>query len=81
MDPVTPSRDSALLSKKRDAFDEAGLDSYRFRGTHSFKRRGVQLFRLLGVPDQDIKGRGHQQAFSAYFVYLQASNRPEKRFT
>lgn len=81
MDPRTPLKDGAFLNDLRDAFDEAGVDSYRFLGTHSFKRGGVQLYRLLGVPDQEIKERGHWQTFSAYFAYVQASNRLEKRYT
>ena len=81
MDPVTPLKDGTFLNDVRDAFDEAGVDSYRFLGTHSFKRGGVQLYRLLGVPDQEIKERGHWKAFAAYFAYVQASNRLEKRFT
>jgi len=81
MDPVTPLKDGTFLNDVRDAFDESGVDSYRFLGTHSFKRGGVQLYRLLGVPDQEIKERRHWQTFAAYFAYVQASNRLEKRFT
>jgi len=81
MDPVTPLRDGAFLNDVRDAFDEAGVDSYRFLGTHSFKRGGMQLYRLIGVPDQEIKERGHWKTISAYFAYVQASNQLKKRFT
>ena len=81
LDPVTPLKDGTFLNDVRDAFDESGVDSYRFLGTHSFKRGGVQLYRLLGVPDQEIKERRHWQTFAAYFAYVQASNRLEKRFT
>jgi len=81
MDPVTPLKDSAFLSDILDAFDEAGVDSYTFLGTHSFKRGGAQLYLFFGVPDQEIKERGHWQTFSAYFAYVQASNRLEKRIT
>jgi len=81
MDPVTSLKDGTFLNDVRDAFHEAGVDSYRFLGTRSFKRGGVQLYRLLGVPDQEIKERGHWQTFAAYFAYVQASNRLETRFT
>ena len=74
-------KDGSFLNDLRDAFEEAGVDSYRFLDTHSFKRGGVQLDRHLGVPDQEIKKRGHWQTFSAYFAYVQASNRLEKRYT
>ena len=59
MNRVTPLKDGTFLNDVRDAFDEAGVDSYRFLGTHSFKRGGVQLYCLLGAPDQKIKERGH----------------------
>jgi len=59
MDPVTPLKDGSLLNDVRDAFDEAGVDSYPFLGTHSLKRGGVQLYHLLGVLNQGIRERGH----------------------
>jgi len=75
-----PLKDAKFLDDLRAAFDEAGVDAYRFLGTHSFKRGGVQLYRLLGVPDDEIKSRGNWSSFSAYTAYVQASNRLEKRF-
>ena len=76
-----PLTDSVFLSGLREALDEAGEDAYKFIGTHSFKRGGVQLYKQLGVPDAEIKTRGFWRTDSAYYSYLQAHNRLEKRFT
>jgi len=81
MSAHTRLKDSAFLESMRRALDEAGVDSYRFLGTHSCKRGGAQLYRLLGVADAEIKARGGWHTMSAYWAYVQASNRLERRFT
>jgi len=75
-----PLKDDKFLDDPRAGFDEAGVYAYLFLCTHSFKRGGVQLYRLLGVPDDEIKSRGNWSSFLAYTAYVQASNRLEKRF-
>lgn len=73
--------DQAFLAGLREALDEAGVEAYRFLGTHSFKRGGVQLFKQLGVPDAEIKERGFWETDEAYHAYLQSCNRLARRFT
>ena len=80
-DVTKQMKDAKFLEELREALDEAGVDSHRFLGTHPFKRGGVQLYRLLGVPDQKIKELGNWSTYSAYFAYVETSNRLEKRFT
>ena len=74
-------KDNIFVESLRHSLDESGVDSYKFLGTHSCKRGGVQLYRLLGVADAEIKERGGWHTMAAYWAYVQASNRLEKRFT
>ena len=71
----------AFLSRFRGSLTMAGVDSAEWIGTHSFKRGGVQLLRQLGVDDCAIMERGRWSTMAAYWAYVQASNRLEKRFT
>jgi len=74
-------KDNVFVESLRYLLDEAGLDSYKFLGTHSCKSGGVQLYRLLGVANVEIKERGGWHTMAAYWACVQASNRLEKRFT
>jgi len=74
-------KDNISVESLRHSLDEAGVDSYKFMGTHSCKRGCVQLYRLLGLADTEIKERGGLHTMAAYWAYVQASNRLEKRFT
>ena len=58
----------------------AGVDSAEWICTHSFKRGEVQLLRQLGLDDCAIMERGRWSTTAAYWAYVQASNRLEKRF-
>ena len=71
----------AILSRFRRSLTVAGVDSAEWIGTHFFKRGGVQLLRQLGVDDCAIMARGRWGTMTAYWAYVQASNRLEKRFT
>jgi len=73
--------DNTFVEPLRHSLDEAGAGSYKLLGTHSCKRGGVQLYRLLGVADAEIKERGGWHTMAAYWAYVEASNRLEKRFT
>ena len=68
-----------FLTRFRADLSEAGVDAAEWIGTHSFKRGGVQLLRDLGIDDCEIKERGRWSTMAAYWAYVQASNRLEKR--
>lgn len=70
-----------FLCRFRSDLTVAGVDAAEWIGTHSFKRGGVQLLRQLGVDDCTIMDRGRWSTMAAYWAYVQASNRLEKRFT
>jgi len=74
-------KDNVFVESLRHSLYEAGVDSYKFLGTHSCKRGGVQLYRLLGVADTEIMEHGGWHTMAAYWAYVQASHRLEKRFT
>lgn len=73
--------DREFLEELRSSLDEAGVEAYRFLGTHSFKRGGVQLYKQLGVPDVEIIKRGRWNTNTAFYSYLQSCNRLDRRFT
>lgn len=75
------SNAKGFLEELRSSLDEAGVETYRFLGTHSFKRGGVQLYKQLGGPDVEIMKRGHWATNSAFYSYLQSCNRLERRLT
>lgn len=68
-----------FLDALRVSFLEAGVDSYRFFGTHSFKRGFLQLFKSLGVPDAEIMDRGFWESDTALYAYLPTADRLEAR--
>lgn len=79
MRPDVRINDALFLDDLRVAFRDAGVDTYRFFGTHSFKRGGVQVFKALGVPDHEIKARGLWESDAAFFAYLPTANRVDHR--
>jgi len=74
-------KDNAFLESMRRVLDEAGVDSYRFLGTHSCKRGGAQLYCLQGVADAEIKARSGWHTTSANWANVQASSRLEWQCT